>query len=77
MNKVFGILLVGLSLISFPSWSGDLSKALAALQSGDYETALRKLTPLAEQGDAVAQRFLGLIYDHENGVPKDYKAAVK
>ena len=37
------------------SWSQDFQKGLAAYESGDYATAIREWTPLAEQGDADAQ----------------------
>ena len=37
-------------------WSADLQKGLTAAQSGDFATALREWEPLAEQGDADAQR---------------------
>ena len=40
----------------------DLDVGVAALDSEDYETALRELRPLAEQGDACAQYNLGLMY---------------
>ena len=43
------------------SWSQDYQKGLAAYQSGDYATALREWTPLAEQGAAHAQTNLGVI----------------
>ena len=59
------------------SWSAHLDKGFAAAQSGDYATALRELTPLAEQGDALAQAVLGTMYDKGKGVPQDYKTAVK
>ncbi len=32
------------------SWSADWNEGLTAYQSGDYATALREWTPLAEQG---------------------------
>ena len=50
-----------------------LSAAGSADDSEDYENALR----LAEQGSASAQFNLGLMYDNGEGVPQDYKAAVK
>ena len=59
------------------SWSQDYQKGLAAAQSGDYATALREWTPLAEQGDANAQYNLGVMYDRGQGVPQDYKTVVK
>jgi len=46
-------------------------------QTGAYEKkdidAIRKA---AEQGDAVAQSTLGVMYDFDQGVPQDYKKAV-
>ena len=59
------------------SWSADLQKGLTAYESGDYATALREWTPLAEQGDADAQTLLGVMYNEGKGVPQDYKTAVK
>ena len=37
--------------------AGDLEDGLAAAEKGDFATALRLWTPLAEQGDAVARRI--------------------
>jgi len=59
------------------SWSADYPKGLAAAQSGDFATALGEWTPLTEQGDAVGQYYLGLMYRNEKGVPQDDKTAVK
>ena len=59
------------------SWSQDFQKGVTAYKSGDYATALREWKPLAEQGNAIAQHNLGLIYDKGDGVPQNYKAAVK
>ena len=38
------------------SASADFQKGVAAYKSGDYASALREWEPLAEQGDADAQR---------------------
>ena len=54
------------------SWSVDFQKGLAAVQRGDFATALREWTPLAEQGYATAQYNLGVMYDNGEGVPQDY-----
>jgi TPR repeat protein len=59
------------------SWSADFQKGLTAYDSGDYATALREWTPLAEQGDADAQYNLGQMHRQGRGVPQDYKTAVK
>ena len=77
MNKLFITLLLGLSLISYPSWGADFDKGLAAYKRGDLATALRELTPLAEQGNAGAQYYLAQMYRRGDGVLQDYKTAVK
>ena len=52
-------------------------RGLSAYEKGDYATALREWTPLAEQGDANAQTNLGVIFYKGQGVPQNYmKAAV-
>ena len=69
---------VSLAIGSFSvSWSGIFQKGLDAYEKGDYATALKEWTPLAEGGDAVAQYNLGLMYRNGQGVPQDDKTAVK
>ena len=63
MNKFLAILLIGFSLISFPSWSADYDKGLDAYFKRDYATALREFTTLAVQGRAKAQYMLGIMYE--------------
>ena len=64
-------------LTSSVGWSADFQKGLAAAQKGDFATALREWTPLAEQGDNRAQYNLGLMYDNGDGVVQNYKTALK
>ena len=59
------------------SAGADFQKGRTAAQRGDYATALREWTPLAEQGYASAQSNLGQMYRKGQGVPQDYKTAVK
>ena len=59
------------------SWSADFQKGLTAYHSGDFATALREWTPLAEQGDTAALSSLGWMYQNGEGVPQDYKTALK
>lgn len=47
-----------------------------AFESGDYETALNLWMPLAQNGDAEAQNYLGILYYLGFGVNKDYKKAL-
>ena len=44
------------------SESADFEKGLTAARSGDFATALREWTPLAEQGNADASFNLGVMY---------------
>ncbi len=60
--------------LTAPAWAG-LSEGKAAYKRGDYATALREIRPLAEQGDAFAQRNLGVMYIQ--GVTLDFVQAYK
>lgn len=55
--------------------SADYSAGEEAYYRGDYATAFRELTPLAESGDAFSEYFLGLMYAQGAGVPVDYVLA--
>ena len=75
MRYIFPLLLsIALSPLG---WSADFQKGLTATQNGDFATALREWTPLAEQGVANAQFHTGLMYYKGDGVPQDYKTALK
>ena len=63
-------------ILGVPSYSADFNKGLTAAQSGDFATALKEWKPLAEEGNAVGQNNLGLMYHNGWGVPQDYKEAV-
>ena len=54
----------------------DIRAALDAYSRGDYAQALSEGRPLAEQGHAVAQGLLGMMYEYGYGVPKDYREAL-
>ena len=62
--------------LTVPAWAG-MGEALAAYKRGDYATAFREWRPLAEQGNAKAQLFLGAMYYQGKGVPQDYVKALK
>ena len=73
-------ILTGLVLILM--WSGgaaagQFEEGGLAFQSGDYKTALRLWRPLAEQGKALAQVNLGVMYTEGRGVPQDDAEAIK
>ena len=80
MIAMFRALLVALILITGaaqPASAGAFEDGFAAYQSGDYPTALRLWMPLARQGNARAQLYLGFMYDDGQGVPQNYAEAVK
>ena len=55
-----------------PVSAGQLEDADAAVNAGDYVTALKLLVPLAEQNNTYAERLLGIMYVKGRGVPQDY-----
>ncbi|HTV77874.1 MAG TPA: M56 family metallopeptidase [Steroidobacteraceae bacterium] len=55
--------------------AGQRDAGLGAIVHGDYRTALARLRPLAEQGNAAAEERLGEMYDRGLGVTQDYTQA--
>ena len=62
---------------NFTAVASDFNKGLAAYNEGDYESALRMWTPIAEQGNAGAQSNLGFLFENGHGVVQDYQTAKK
>ena len=78
MSRITLGLATVLSFMVFtPVAAQDLQKGYDAFEAGDYATALQEWRPLAEQGDADAQYFLGVMYKNGQGVPQDYAESVK
>ena len=77
MLKHILIYLAFLMPLSAPVVAQDFDKGLAAYNTGDFATALQEWKPLAEAGVVIAQTSLGIIYYNGEGVPQDYKEAVK
>lgn len=67
-------LVLSLVCLAVPAWADDQAH-LNAYDRGDYPTALKEWLPLAEQGDAGAQFYLGVLYERGEGVPQDYAIA--
>ena len=63
-------LVLSIVCLAAPAWA-DFKAGADAYQRGDYATALREWQPLAEQGQALAQYNLGLLYANGKGVSKD------
>ena len=77
MRKLVQVAIVALMLAPSVGQSQDFDIGLLAAQSGDFATALREWTPLAEGGNARAQTNLGFMYEYGRGVPQDDAEAVK
>src|SRR5882724_6846602 len=58
-------------------WTGQRDDGIRALKVEDYDTAMRKLRPLATLGDNTAQDLLGKMYAHGWGVKEDDDEALR
>ena len=62
-------------LIALPATAQDFQKGKVAYDQGDYSTALKEWSHLAQRGIPLAQNNLGVMYENGYGVPQDYKKA--
>jgi TPR repeat protein len=76
MRHIVFALALTMTLVS-AAVAGPLEDGARAYQGGNYATALRLWRPLGEQGNALAQFNLGIMYRRGQGVPQDYAEAVK
>jgi len=81
MNKPLTFLLALTFLFLFSGssvvFADDWQDAVDAYDRKDYKEAFRLVRPFAEQGYAVAQFKLGVMYERGWGVPRDTKEAFK
>ena len=80
MRRSLTALVLGVTLLLASGGVGyaqDFQKGWEAYNKGDYATALREWSALAEQGFANAQYNLGVMYGTGEGVTEDDKEAVK
>jgi TPR repeat protein len=64
-------------LISAGARADDETAGDDAFKNGDFQTALKLLVPLAQQGDIGAQVDLGAMYFAGHGVAQDFREAAK
>lgn len=57
--------------ISIPFWTDDLKKAKKAYNRGEYPRAMRYFRRASEDGNLVADWYLGHMYRTGRGIPKD------
>jgi hypothetical protein len=62
---------INLPDLNLPFWTDDLKKAKKAYKKGNYDTAIKFFRKSSEDGNVVADWFLGHIYREGRGVPRD------
>ena len=77
MNNFIRIAALCLMFVPSVVYAQDLDKGFDAYGSGDYATSFKEFKPLAEQGNALAQYNLGIMYSKGRGVPQDYVEAFR
>jgi uncharacterized protein len=80
-ETMFRFFAIKLSLIfalfnSTSVMSADIQKGLTAANQGNFSTALQEFRPLADQGIALAQYSLGVMYNKGMGVPRSSEKAI-
>ena len=63
-------------VLSTPVLAADFVVGWKAYQRAYYAAAWEEWRPLAEQGDATAQYYLGVMHQNGDGVPQNYALAV-
>jgi len=79
-QRLVRAILIALFTLHFllgPAYSGALEDARAAYLSGDFATAYKNFHVLADQGSAVAQSNLGVMYGSGEGVSQSFSEALK
>jgi uncharacterized protein len=75
INAALVLLILVLGLVA-PATAAELDDAVAAAHRGDYASALRRLSPLAEKGDARAQFDVGFMHAYGWGVQRNPAEAI-
>jgi uncharacterized protein len=74
-NTALALLILVLGLVG-PVAAAELDDAVAAARRGEYATAWRRLSPLAEKGDARAQFDIAFMQAYGWGVPRNPAEAI-
>jgi TPR repeat protein len=70
-----GAVLAAQLIGSVAAWAGPWEDGMAAYNRGDYVPAMHLFRPLAEQGNAKAQKVVGIMFRKGQGVPKNFVRA--
>jgi TPR repeat protein len=69
-KRILASAILAAQLAGSAAVAGPWEDGMAAYNSGDYLPAVRLFRPLAEQGNAKAQKVLGIMFRKGEGVPK-------
>lgn len=77
MHRLYGkAIAIAAFLLLSAGCTDHLQTGINAYRKGNFQVALEVLKPLAEEGDATAQNYVGFMYDNGEGVPLNYGQAV-
>jgi TPR repeat protein len=71
------VVAVAVVAIATPLAQAGRKEGIAAYKRGDWAAALAELSPLAEEGDALAQFYVGYMYESGKGVEADLEHAAR
>ncbi len=77
MRKAFGAAVLAVLWLSAAPGRADVASGWQAFLDGNYDTAVAELEPAARAGDATAQYYLGVVYDHGEGVIRNHRTAAE
>ena len=77
MKKSFCVLVMSVVIANSTCSSAGFNEGLSALNTRDFVAALREFVPLANNGHALAQNHLAIIYYNGEGVTQNMGEAVK
>jgi len=77
LRQTIGLFVLLVALLINPMAFAGLDEGIAARERGDYAMALSEFQTLAEQENAEAQTYLGLMYIKGEGVPHDFVKALE
>lgn len=77
INKLLVTLAFSMLFVNGTAIAADFSKGIQAYQSGNFNTALTELTPLAEEGNVVSQFHVGQMYASGDGALENDKVALE
>ena len=70
-SLAIGVIALGAAACGMAVCHAGFVEAVAAYEKGDFDTALRELRPLADDGEVEAQFYMAYMYETGKGVERD------